>query len=152
MHPFSRARRALLLDHSMVTRGACRASQTRTPGLIVVKAKWQWGLSVVSHISSASPKIWLDSVCYPSLSINLISHTQDLYCMSHPGYKLQAAVRCPRAATMTAILWTGKNNCSFCFIAHLILCWHTYPPPLQLLTLVYTFYPVFKDPIFPLWD
>lgn len=131
--------------------GELAGEPARTPGLIVVKAKWQWGLSVVSHISSASPKIWLDSVRYPSLLINLISHTQNLYCMSHPGYKLQT-VRCPLIATMTAHPLDWENNCGFCFIAHLILCWHTFPPPLPLLALVHTFYPVFKDPVVPLWD
>lgn len=92
--------------------GELAGEPARTPRLIVVKAKWQWGLSVVSYISSASPKIWLDSVCYPSLLIKLISHTQDLYCMSHLGYKLQA-LRCPLIETMTAFLSTGKTTVVF---------------------------------------
>lgn len=83
---------------------------TRTPGLIVIKAKWQWGLSVVSHISCASPKIFLDSVCYPSFLINLNSHMQDLYCVSHSGYKLPSPNSSHDSRPPS---W--ENNWSFCF-------------------------------------
>lgn len=105
--------------------GELAGEPTRTPGLIVLKAKWQWGLSVVSNISWTSLKIWLDSACYPFLQINLISHTQNLYCMSHPGYKLQA-LHCPLNSNHDSQPLDWENNCSFCFIAHLILCWHTF--------------------------
>lgn len=59
---------------------------SRTPRLISVRAKWQRGLSVASHTSSASPKIRLDSVLsFPSDKPQLSlppSHTQPIRCVT----------------------------------------------------------------------
>lgn len=112
MHPFSWAERAPLLDHGMVTRGACRRAgqDARTN----------------SRQSQVTVRLICGEPYFPCLpkdpagqcALSLapdkphLPHTQNLYRVSHPGYKLRG-LRCPRTATVTAVLATGKTTVVF---------------------------------------
>lgn len=92
---------------------------SRTPRLISVRAKWQPSLSVASHTSAAPLKIWLDSVLsFPS---------------DKPQPLLPLYLPCTQPiCRVTSRLQAVSCMVAFCFTAHLILCWHTFPPPLLL--------------------